>query len=91
MKLENSGTITLTDSELNLLLSGLVVFEREQLRLSNLAREEGSTLEAEMRRSSASKIKQLAERIANTTCRLGSADAVNAPTPERHQTWQGSR
>ena len=84
MKLENSCTITLTESELNILVSGLVVFEREQLRLSNLAQEEGSTLEAEVRRSSASKIKQLAEIIADTTCRIGSADAVNAPTPERH-------
>jgi hypothetical protein len=48
--------------ELNLLVSGLVVFEREQLRLANLAQEEGSTLEAEMRRMGASKIKQLAEK-----------------------------
>jgi hypothetical protein len=84
MKPENSCTITLTESELNLLVSGLVVFEREQLRLANLAQEEGSTLEAEARASSASKIKQLADRIANTTCRIGLADAVNAPTRERH-------
>ena len=84
MKLENSCTITLTDSELNLLLSGLVVFEREQLRLANLAQEEGSTLEAEARRSSASRIKQLADRIANTICPTGLADAVNAPTREKH-------
>ena len=70
MKLENSCTITLTESELNLLVSGLVVFEREQLRLANLAQEEGNRLEAEVRRSSASKIKQLADRIADTTCRL---------------------
>ena len=70
MKLENSCTITLTESELNLLVSGLVVFEREQLRLANLAQDEGSTLEAEVRRSSASKIKQLADRIADTSCRL---------------------
>ena len=80
MKLENSCTITLTDSELNLLLSGLVVFEREQLRLANLAQDEGSTFEAEARRSSASRIKQLADRIANTICPTELADAVNAPT-----------
>jgi hypothetical protein len=84
MKPENSSTITLTESELNLLLSGMVVFEREQLRLANLAQEEGSTLAAEVRRSSASKIKQLANRIANTTCRTGLADLVNAPTREKH-------
>ena len=66
MKSENSYTITLTESELSLLVSGLVVFEREQLRLANLAQEEGSALEAEARRLSASKIKQLADRIANT-------------------------
>ncbi|MGA8654969.1 MAG: hypothetical protein WB586_02375 [Chthoniobacterales bacterium] len=46
MKPETSCTITLTKSELNLLVSGLIVFEREQLRLANLAQEEGSTLEA---------------------------------------------
>ena len=67
MKLENSCTITLTGSELNLLVSGLVVFEREQLRLANLAQEEGNRLEAEVRRSSAFRIKQLADRIADTT------------------------
>jgi hypothetical protein len=66
MKPENSCTITLTESELNLVVSGLVVFEREQLRLANLAQEEGSTLEAETRRLTASKIKQLADRIADT-------------------------
>lgn len=66
MKPENSYTITLTESELSLLVSGLTVFEREQLRLANLAQEERSTLEAEARRLSASKIKQLADRIANT-------------------------
>jgi len=64
MKPENSCTITLTESELNLLVSGLLVFERDQLRLANLAQEDGSTLEA--RRCSASKIKQLADRIADT-------------------------
>jgi hypothetical protein len=64
MKPENSCTITLTKAELNLLVSGLTVFEREQLRPANLAREEGGTLEAEARRLSASKIKQLADRIA---------------------------
>ena len=84
MKPEASCTITLTESELNLLLSGLVVFERDQLRLANCAQEEGSMLEAEARRSSASKIKQLADRIADTTCRIGLADAVNAPIRERH-------
>jgi hypothetical protein len=67
MKPENSCTITLTESELNLLASGLAVFEREQLRLANLAQEDGSTLEAEARRFSASKIKQLADRIAEAT------------------------
>ena len=66
MKPENSCTISLTESELNLLVSALVVFEREQLRLANLAQEEESTLEAEARRLNASKIKQLADRIANT-------------------------
>ena len=65
MKPENSCTISLTESELNLLVSGLVVFEREQLRLANLAQEEESTLEAEARRLNASKIKQLADIIAN--------------------------
>ena len=65
MKPENSCTITLTKAELNLLLSGLTVFEREQLRLANLAQEEGGTLEAEARRLSASNIKQLADRIAD--------------------------
>ena len=84
MKNENSSTITLTESELNLLLSGMVVFELEQLGLAKLAQEEGSTLEAEARRSSASKIKRLADRIANTTCRTGSADLVNAPIREKH-------
>jgi hypothetical protein len=59
-------SINLTESELSLLISGLVVFEREQLRLANLAQEEGSQLEAEVRRSSASKIKRLADKIANT-------------------------
>ena len=66
MKSENSYTITLTESELSLLVSGLVVFEREQLRLANLAQDERSTLEAEARRLSASEIKKLADRIANT-------------------------
>jgi hypothetical protein len=65
VKPENSCTITLTESELNLLISGLVVFEREQQRLANLAQEEGSALEAEARRLNASKIKQLADRIAD--------------------------
>ena len=58
-------SINLTESELSLLISGLVVFEREQLRLANLAQEEGSQLEAEVRRSSASKIKRLADKIAD--------------------------
>jgi hypothetical protein len=44
----------------------LVVFEREQLRLANLAQEEGSKLEAEARRMSASQIKRLADKIADT-------------------------
>ena len=66
MKPENSCTITLTESELNLLVSGLVVFEREQMRLANLAQEEGNQLEAEARRMSASKIKRLADKIADT-------------------------
>jgi hypothetical protein len=39
MKLENSQTITLTDSELNLWVSELAAFEREQLSPENLARE----------------------------------------------------
>jgi len=66
MESENSRTITLTESELNLLISGLVVFEREQLRLASLAQEEGNQLEAEARRTSASKIKWLADKIADT-------------------------
>ena len=65
MESENFRSITLTESELNLLMSGLVVFEREQLRLANLAQEEGSKLEAEARRMSASKIKRLADKIAD--------------------------
>ena len=65
MESENFRSITLTESELNLLMSGLVVFEREQLRLANLAKEEGSQLEAEVRRMSASKIKRLADKIAD--------------------------
>ena len=64
MESENSCTIIVTKSELNLLVSGLVVFEREQLRLANLAQEEGSQLEAEARRMSASNIKRLADKIA---------------------------
>jgi hypothetical protein len=39
MKPENSSTVTLTESELNPLVSGLVVIEREQPKLANLARE----------------------------------------------------
>ena len=39
MKPENSSTITITESELNLLVSGLVVIECQQPRLANLARE----------------------------------------------------
>jgi hypothetical protein len=62
---ENSRTITVTKSELNLLISGLVVFEREQLRLANLAQEEGSQLEADARRLSASMIKRLADKISD--------------------------
>lgn len=62
---ENSRTITVTKSELNLLISGLVVFEREQLRLANLAQEEGSQLEADARRMSASMIKRLADKISD--------------------------
>ena len=58
-------SINLTESELSLLISGLVVFEREELRLANLAQEEGSKLEAEARRMSASKIKRLADKIAD--------------------------
>ena len=65
VKPENSCTISLTESELNLLVSGLVVFEREQLRLANLAQEEESTLEAEARRLNASKIKRI--RLTNYT------------------------
>ena len=66
MESENFCTITVTESELNLLISGLAVFEREQLRLANLAQEEGSQLEAEVRRMSASKIKRLADKISET-------------------------
>ena len=39
MKPQSSQTITLTDSELNLWVSELAAFEREQLSPENLARE----------------------------------------------------
>jgi hypothetical protein len=57
-------TVVLTEDELSRIVAALWLQEHELLRLAPIADKEGRTLQAEMRRLSAAKARELADRIA---------------------------
>jgi hypothetical protein len=56
-------TLTLSESELTLLISSLSYMENRQLYLSNIAKNRGRTKEAEARLESAATTAKLVERL----------------------------